>query len=131
MNRPEALYLGSFRTFWSKNGKTGRFSAGSNHAPKRKKDPMENWIGIGVWVVMGALIGLAMKALIKRPEATEGHTAILMVLGAFAAVVGGMLGVGIFSFEDPLALSVGGLAGAAFLAALFTYVYRWGVRGLI
>ncbi len=92
---------------------------------------MENWIGIGVWVVMGALIGLAMKALIKRPEATEGHTAILMVLGAFAAVVGGMLGVGIFSFEDPLALSVGGLAGAAFLAALFTYVYRWGVRGLI
>lgn len=92
---------------------------------------MENWIGIGVWVAMGALIGLAMKALIRRPEATDGHTAILMVLGAFAAVVGGMLGVGLFAFEDPLALSAGGLAGAAFLASLFTFVYRWGIRGLI
>ena len=92
---------------------------------------MENWIGIGVWVAMGALIGLAMKALIRRPEATDGHTAILMVLGAFAAVVGGMLGVGLFAFEDPLAVSAGGLAGAAFLAGLFTFVYRWGIRGLI
>ena len=92
---------------------------------------MENWIGIGVWIVMGSLIGLVMKGIVKRPEATDGHTAILMVLGAFAGVVGGMLGVGIFSFEEPLALSIGGMAGAAFLAALFTYIYRWGVRGLI
>jgi hypothetical protein len=92
---------------------------------------MENWIGIGVWIVMGGLIGLAMKAFIRRPEVTPGHTAILMVLGAFAAVVGGMLGVGIFAFQEPLALSAGGMAGAAFLSALFTYVYRWGTRGLI
>jgi hypothetical protein len=92
---------------------------------------MENWIGVGVWIVMGGLIGLVMKALIKRPEATRGHTGILLVLGAFAAVVGGMLGVGIFAFQDPLALSAGGMAGAAFLSALFTFVYRWGVRGLI
>ena len=92
---------------------------------------MENWIGIGVWIVMGGLIGLAIKAVIRRPEVTPGHTAILMVLGAFAAVVGGMLGVGIFAFQEPLALSAGGMAGAAFLSALFTYVYRWGVRGLI
>ncbi|MGW8266012.1 MAG: hypothetical protein ACWGSQ_06565 [Longimicrobiales bacterium] len=92
---------------------------------------MENWIGIGVWIVTGSLIGLVMKALIKRPEATQGHTLILMVLGAFAAVVGGMLGVGVFAFEEPLALSTGGMAGAVFLATLFTYVYRWGVRGLL
>lgn len=92
---------------------------------------MENWIGIGVWIVMGSLIGLVMKAIIKRPEATQGHTLILMVLGAFAAVVGGMLGVGVFAFEEPLALSPGGMVGAGFLATLFTYVYRWGVRGLI
>ena len=92
---------------------------------------MENWIGIGLWIVVGGLIGLVMKAIIRRPEATQGHTLILMVLGAFAAVVGGMLGVGIFTFEEPLALSAGGMAGAVFLATLFTAVYRWGVRGLI
>jgi uncharacterized membrane protein YeiH len=92
---------------------------------------MENWIGIGVWIVMGALIGLTIKAVIRRPEATQGHTLILMVLGAFAAVVGGMLGVGLFAFEEPLALSPGGMAGAVFLSSLFTAVYRWGVRGLI
>lgn len=92
---------------------------------------MENWIGIGVWIVMGGLIGLAMKIIIKRPETTPGHTTILMVLGAFAAVVGGMLGVGIFAFEDPLALSLGGMAGATFLSVLFTFIYRWGIRGLI
>jgi hypothetical protein len=92
---------------------------------------MENWIGIGVWIVMGGLLGLTMGAIIRRPEATPGHTTILVVLGAFAAVVGGMLGVGIFSFEEPLALSLGGMAGAAFLSILFTSIYRWGIRGLI
>ena len=68
---------------------------------------MDNWIGIGVWIILGALMGFLMKALIKRPEVTPGHTRILVVLGAFAAVVGGTLGVGIFSFHDPLALSMG------------------------
>ncbi len=92
---------------------------------------MENWIGIGVWIVVGALMGLLMKAMVKRPEATPGHTQILLVLGAFAAVVGGMLGVGILAFEDPLALTVGGMAGAIFLSGLFTWIYRWGIRGLI
>jgi len=92
---------------------------------------MENWIGIGVWIVMGALSGLAMTVIIKRPDTTPGHTTILVVLGAFAAVVGGMLGVGIFAFEEPLALSLGGISGAAFLSILFTSIYRWGVRGLV
>ena len=92
---------------------------------------MENWIGIGVWIVMGGLIGLFTKALIKRPEATPGHTGLIVILGAFAAVVGGMLGVGIFAFYDPRAFSLGGMAGAAALAILFTAIYRWGVRGFI
>jgi len=92
---------------------------------------MENWIGIGIWIIMGGLIGLAMRSLVKRPEATSGHTTLIVVLGAFASVVGGMLGVGLFSFEDPRAMSMGGMAGAVFLAALFTFIYRWGVKGLI
>ena len=92
---------------------------------------MENWIGIGIWIIMGALIGLVMKTLIARPNVSSGHTAIIMTLGAFAAVVGGMLGVGIFAYLDPRALTMGGMFGAAALAVLFTYIYRWGVKGLI
>jgi hypothetical protein len=92
---------------------------------------MENWIGIGIWIIMGGLIGLAVRALVKRPETTPGHTGLIVVLGAFAAVVGGMLGVGIFAFDDPRSLSAGGMAGAVALSLLFTFIYRWGVKGLI
>ena len=92
---------------------------------------MENWIGIGVWILMGAGIAFLMRILIKRPEETPGHVPVLLVLGAFAAVIGGMLGVGIFEFDEPLALSTGGMAGAATLAAVMSFIYRWGIRGLI
>jgi hypothetical protein len=92
---------------------------------------MQNWIGIAIWIVMGAAIGLAMTAAIKRPEATQGHTAVLMALGAFAAVIGGMLGVGIFHLYEPLAISPGGMGGGAVFASMMTFLYRWGIRGLI
>jgi hypothetical protein len=92
---------------------------------------MQNWIGIGIWIALGALIALAMKAIIKRPEETEGHTVILAVLGAFGAVIGGMLGVGIIEFYDPRALSLGGMFGAVVLATFFSWLYRWGIRSLI
>lgn len=92
---------------------------------------MENWIGVGIWIVLGAFIGLSMKLLVSLPEETSGHTAILAILGAFAAVIGGMLGVGLFHFHEPLALSLGGMGGAVLLAVLLTYIYRWGVKGLI
>ena len=92
---------------------------------------MENWIGIGVWIVMGAFIALVMRAVIKRPEESPGHVPVLVVLGAFGAVIGGMLGVGIFEFDDPLALSAGGMGGAATFAVLMSFIYRWGIRGLV
>lgn len=92
---------------------------------------MENWIGIGIWIVLGVVIALGMKAAIRRPEETPGHGVVLAVLGAFAAVIGGMLGVGIFAFEDAAALSAGGMLSAVVFAALMTFVYRWGIRGLI
>ena len=92
---------------------------------------MQNWIGIGIWIVMGAAIGLIMKAAIKRPEETPGHTTVLIALGAFASVIGGMLGVGIFHLSEPLAISPGGMAVAAGFAALMTWTYRWGIRGLL
>jgi len=89
---------------------------------------MENWIGIGIWIVMGAVIGLAMRGIVKLDE-TPGHVPVLMVLGSFAAVIGGMLGVGIFECDDPLALSIGGMGGALVLSVLLTWTYRWGVKG--
>ena len=92
---------------------------------------MQNWIGIGIWIVLGVLIALAMKALVKRPEETQGHTLILAVLGAFGAVIGGMLGVGFAEFFDPRALSLGGTVGAVLLAGLMSWLYRWGIRTLI
>ena len=92
---------------------------------------MENWIGIGVWIVLGAFVGLIMKVAIKRPEEQPGHTFLLAVFGAFGAVVGGMLGVGLFHFYEPSALSVGGMGGAVVLAAIMTWTYRWGVRSMI
>ena len=92
---------------------------------------MENWIGVGVWIVMGAFIALVMRTVIRRPEETPGHVPVLLVIGAFGAVIGGMLGVGIFEFDEPLALSVGGMAGAATFAVVMSFIYRWGIRGLI
>jgi hypothetical protein len=92
---------------------------------------MQNWIGIGIWIAIGALIALGMKAVIKRPEETEGHTVVLAVLGAFGAVIGGMLGVGIIEFYDPRALSMGGMFGAVVSALFFSWLYRWGITKLI
>lgn len=92
---------------------------------------MTNWIGIGIWIILGAAIGLSMKLFVKLDEETSGHGTLLAVLGAFGAVVGGMLGVGLFAFWDPSALSLGGMGGAIFLSALLAFVYRWGVKGMV
>jgi hypothetical protein len=93
---------------------------------------VQNWIGIGVWIFLGALIAMAMKIAIKRPEETPGHGTILAVLGAFGAVIGGMLGVGIFELWNGVhALSIGGMVGAVVFATFISFMYRWGIRGLI
>lgn len=79
---------------------------------------------------MGGSIGLGMKAVVKLPETTPGHSRLLFTLGAFAACIGGMLGVGILEFDDPVALSIGGMAGAVVFAAMMTWLYRWGIKAL-
>lgn len=92
---------------------------------------MGNWIGIGIWIVIGIVIAQVIKALVSNPDETPGHATVLAVLGAFAAVIGGMLGVGIFHFDDPLSLSLGGILSAAIFSAAMAFVYRWGVKTLI
>ena len=92
---------------------------------------MTNWIGVAIWLLLGAVIGLSMKLFVKLDEETSGHGALLAVLGALAALIGGMLGVGIFQFYEPTALSIGGMGGAVFLAALFSFLYRWGVKAMV
>jgi hypothetical protein len=89
---------------------------------------MQNWIGVAVWIALGAVIGLVMQAMVKSPSVRPGHTLVLAIFGSFGAVIGGMLGVGILEFEEPRALSLGGLAGAVFLSVLLTWTYRWGSR---
>lgn len=91
---------------------------------------MENWIGVAVWIVMGGVVGLSMKLVVKNPHETPGHSTLLFLLGAFAAAIGGMLGVGIFEFDDPKALSLGGMAGAFVFSAMMGWLYRWGIKGL-
>ncbi len=92
---------------------------------------MQNWIGIAIWILMGAAIGLMMRAVVDRPEEQSGHAPVIAALGAFAAVIGGMLGVGTFHLYDPLALSVGGMSGALIFSVMMTFLYRWGLRHLI
>jgi hypothetical protein len=92
---------------------------------------MNNWIGIGVWIVMGIFVSLITRIVTKQPEETAGHVTILILLGAFGAIIGGMLGVGIAEFEEPLALSTGGLIGALIFSAFTSFLYRWGIRSLI
>ncbi len=92
---------------------------------------MENWIGIGIWILVGCFVALITRKLIRRPEETVGHLPILLVLSSFGAVIGGMLGVGIFEFQDPAAISSGGMGGAIFFSFLIAFIYRWGIRGLL
>jgi small basic protein len=92
---------------------------------------MENWIGVGIWIVLGGAIGLLMKVVVKQPYESPGHSTVLAVIGALGGVIGGMLGVGIMEFDYPTALSTGGMIGAAFLSALMAFLYRWGIRGWV
>ena len=92
---------------------------------------MENWIGVGVWIALGIFVGAVVRAVVKVPSAQPGNSLLVMIFGAFGAVVGGMLGVGILQFGDPRALSPGGMIGALFLSTLMSWTYRWGSKSVV
>ena len=91
---------------------------------------MENWIGAGIWIILGIIVGTVVCAVVKVPGAQPGNRLLAMVFGAFGAVVGGMLGVGIFEFGDERALSAGGMIGALALSILMSWTYRWGSKSV-
>ena len=92
---------------------------------------MENWIGAGIWIILGVIVGTVVCAVVRVPDAQPGNRFLAMVFGAFGAVVGGMLGVGIFEFGDERALSAGGMIGALALSVLMSWTYRWGSKSVI
>lgn len=92
---------------------------------------MENWIGVGVWIILGAIVGAVMRSVVRVPGAQPGNGLLAMIFGAFGAVVGGMLGVGMFQFDDGRALSPGGMIGALALSVLMAWTYRWGSKSVI
>ncbi|MBI4520617.1 MAG: hypothetical protein HY701_07250 [Gemmatimonadetes bacterium] len=90
---------------------------------------IQNFIGIALWIAIGVVAGLLMKTLVRRPEDDRGSgTLVLVFLSVFGALIGGMLGVGIFHLREPLALSSGGIGGAIFLSVFMGWLYRWGIR---
>ena len=92
---------------------------------------MENWIGVGVWIILGAVVGAVMRGVVRVPGAQPGNGLLAMIFGAFGAVVGGMLGVGMFQFDDGRALSPGGMIGALALSILLAWTYRWGSKSVV
>lgn len=96
-----------------------------------KEGDMENWIGAGIWIILGIIVGTVVCAMVKVPGAQPGNCLLAMVFGAFGAVVGGMLGVGIFEFGDERALSAGGMIGALALSILMSWTYRWGSKSVV
>jgi len=81
---------------------------------------------VGVTRYLPAYAGLLMEA-----EINALSNLLEQVKHPFAAVIGGMLGVGTFHLFEPLAISPGGMAGAAIFSSLMTFTYRWGLRALI
>lgn len=92
---------------------------------------MENWIGVGIWIILGVVVGAVMSSVVRVPEAQPGNAILAMIFGAFGAVVGGMLGVGLFQFGDGRAVSPGGMIGALFLSILMAWTYRWGSKSVV
>ncbi|MCH8201002.1 MAG: hypothetical protein IIB85_03680 [Chloroflexi bacterium] len=55
----------------------------------------------------------------------------VVIISVVVNVINIRIGVGIFHLYEPLALSAGGMAGGAVFSVVMTFVYRWGIRGLI
>lgn len=79
-------------------------------------------VGLAVWLVLGIVGGVAVRALYRTEGTVVALTVIFAVLGAF---IGGMLGTGAYIHHDPNPLRLGGLIGSAAGALLFSWMYHF------
>ena len=89
---------------------------------------MEFVFGLGVWLVIGIAMGLAVRVL-YRAAATDGT--ITIVLAIFGAFIGGMLGTSPYIHHNAVPLRFGGLLGAVLGSLLSAFIYHYAARKAI
>lgn len=77
--------------------------------------------GFLIWLAVGVVAGLVLRAVYAGPTTTAFLSAVFGVLGAF---IGGMLGVAPYVTHDPTPLRTGALIGAVLGALLFPFIYH-------
>jgi uncharacterized membrane protein YeaQ/YmgE (transglycosylase-associated protein family) len=85
-------------------------------------------VGFLVWIALGVVAGVIMPRAYKA-AGTEAWLAI--VFGICGAFIGGMLGSAAHVYHDATPLRIGGLLGAIFGAAFFTFLYNFMARKAI
>ncbi len=82
---------------------------------------MTFFTGLLIWLAIGVVAGLVIRAVYRGPTTTMFLTIFFGVAGAF---IGGMLGVSPYVAHDPTPWRLGGLIGAALGASLFPFIYN-------
>lgn len=77
--------------------------------------------GFLIWVALGVIAGLLLRAVYRGPTTTAFLSTFFGVTGAF---IGGMLGVAPYVAHDPTPWRVGALVGATLGALLFPFIYH-------
>ena len=83
---------------------------------------MEFAMGIIVWIALGLLAGFVMYFFYRGPQTTQLMT---LVLAAFGAFIGGMLGMSGYIHHAPEPLRFGGLLGATLGGFGFALIYHF------
>ena len=82
---------------------------------------MTFFTGFLIWLALGVVAGLVLRAVYHGPTTTAFLSAFFGVAGAF---IGGMLGVAPYVTHDPTPLRTGALIGAVIGALLFPFIYH-------
>ena len=77
--------------------------------------------GFLIWVALGVVAGLLLRAVYHGPTTTPFLSTFFGVTGAF---IGGMLGVAPYVAHDPTPWRAGALIGATVGALLFPFIYH-------
>ena len=77
--------------------------------------------GFLIWLALGIVAGLVLRAVYQGPTTTAFLSIFFGVTGAF---IGGMLGVAPYVTHDPTPLRTGALIGAVIGALLFPFIYH-------